>query len=75
MHIWPATLAPAPKRKPSSRRNIGELHPKAVLTDHEVELLRQLRDEDPKRWSYGKLGEKFGIHRTTARSIGEFRTR
>ena len=55
--------------------NRGELHPKALLCGHEVELLRRLRDEDPKTWTYGKLAEKFGIHRTTARSIGEYRTR
>lgn len=75
MSIWPASPAPAPRRKSARRRNVGELHPKAVLCDHEVELLRKLREEDPKTWTYGKLGEKFGIDRTTARSIGTFRTR
>ena len=75
MHIWPATLDPAPKRKPTSHRNTGELHPKAVLCDHEVELMRQLREEGPKRWPYSKLGAKFGVDRTTARSICVYRTR
>lgn len=35
---------------------IGESNPKAVLTDHEVELLRTLRDEG---FTYGWLAEKF----------------
>lgn len=40
---------------------IGESHPRAELTDHEVDLLLTLRDEDPQRWSYSVLAEKFEV--------------
>lgn len=73
MRVWPASPADPTRaqleRKPVRHRNTGELHHKAKLCDHEVELMRQLREEDPKRWSYRKLGEKFGIDWTTAQSI------
>lgn len=45
---------------------IGETHPRAVLTDHEVDLLLELRAEG---YSYRWLGEKFDIHYTHARRI------
>lgn len=45
---------------------IGETHPRAVLTDHDVVLLLELRAEG---YSYRWLGEKFEIHYTHARRI------
>lgn len=39
-------------------QRIGESHPRAVLTDHEVELLIELRSEG---YSYRWLAEKFEI--------------
>ena len=75
MHIanattWPASPARAPRaprREPP--RNVGERHPKARLSDREVELMRELHDEDPVRWGFRALGRKFEIRWETARSI------
>jgi hypothetical protein len=53
-------------------RRIGETHHKAVLTDHEVELLLQLREEG---MTYTWLAEKFEIPKMTVRSICRGRTR
>lgn len=77
MQIWPASPASAVHRKASPKQlhNRGELHPRATLTNHEVELMRQLHDEDPKRWTFGKLGRKFGVNRTTALRICKYERR
>lgn len=45
---------------------IGESHPRAVLTDEEVDLMLALRDEGK---SLAWLGEKFGVHKGTAAKI------
>lgn len=55
-----------------SGRRIGETHHKAVLTDHEVGLLLELREEGK---TYGWLAEKFEISKMTVRSICRGRTR
>lgn len=47
-------------------QRIGEDHPRANLSDHEVQLLLELRTEG---YSYRWLGEKFEIHYTHARRI------
>ena len=44
-------------------QRIGETHPRAVLTDHEVDLLLELRAEG---YSYGWLAKKFEISKTHA---------
>lgn len=51
---------------------IGEDHPNARLTDHEVELIRQLRDEG---MSYRALAEKFECSRWTVGRICRFERR
>lgn len=51
----------------------GQNHPKAVLSDHEVELMRQLRETD--HWSYGRLAKKFEVSKTLVASICRYRTR
>lgn len=52
---------------------IGEDHPNARLTNLEVDVLLELReelDENGKHiWSYGKLAEKFDIGKTAVRRI------
>lgn len=53
-------------------RRIGESNPKAVLTDHEVELMLNLREEG---YSYPWLSDKFEIPVMTVRSICRGRTR
>ena len=55
-----------------TRKGFGEKHYKADLTDHEVELVRQLHDEG---WGYRRLAKKFEIHRSTIQKICTFRSR
>lgn len=45
---------------------IGESHPRAVLTDHEVGMLMELREEG---YSYAKLAEMFEVHKGTVAKI------
>lgn len=54
---------------------VGQNHPKAILTDREVELLRHLRETDPVTWSYGKLAIKFEISKHCVVRICRYRTR
>jgi hypothetical protein len=51
---------------------IGEQHPRAVLTDHEVQLVFELREQGySQRW----LAAKFEVGRSTIRDILSGRTR
>lgn len=57
-------------------RRVGESHPKAKLTDHDIDLIRELateRDEQGKvvkpGLSYRTLAEKFETARGTIRNI------
>lgn len=52
---------------------IGESHPKAVLTDNEIDVLLELRAEG---WGYKRLARHFDVARTTVRNIcsGKFRS-
>lgn len=70
---WPASPAMAPRHRIAPRRNLGERHPKARLTDHEVELLREMYDSGD--WSLRALGRKFEVRWETVRSICYGRTR
>lgn len=54
---------------------IGEDHHAAKLTNREVALLRQLRDEDPKYWTFPRLAEKFDISRFHARRLYHYQKR
>lgn len=58
------------KRTRGLRR--GEQHPKVKLTDHEVELVRQLREAG---MSLGMLASKFEAGKTTIVDICAYRTR
>lgn len=51
----------------------GENHPKAKLTDHEVELIRQLHESGA--MGYKKLARKFEAGKSTIKSICDYRTR
>lgn len=51
---------------------IGETHHRAVLTDHEVDLLRDLREEG---YSYDWLAEKFEISIWTVGRICRYERR
>ncbi len=50
----------------------GENHPRAKLTDAEVETIRSLHDQG---MSYRELAKKFEISKSTAESICLFRRR
>lgn len=43
----------------------GQRHPRAVLTDHEVELIRQLHERDG--WGYNRISKVFGVPKRTVR--------
>ena len=45
---------------------VGESHPRAALTDHEVDLMLQLRDEG---YSIGWLARKFEVSKGCAQHI------
>lgn len=38
---------------------IGDSHHRATLSDDQIDMLLNLRDEDPKRWSYLALARAF----------------
>lgn len=48
---------------------IGEDHPRAQLTDLEVDRLLEMREADPKTWSYRKLARLFEISVRHVRDI------
>lgn len=51
---------------------IGEDHQRAKLSNHEVDLMRELRDAG---WSYGKLSEKFEVTKMCAWRICTYQLR
>ena len=51
----------------------GQFHPRAVLTDQQVELMRRLHEVDG--WSYAKLVEKFDISKTQVGRICRYEQR
>lgn len=59
-------------RRVNKGRRTGEEHPNAILTDGEVELMRQLR-EDGMTWD--RLVEKFEVPKRTVRDICSYRRR
>jgi ribosome-binding protein aMBF1 (putative translation factor) len=52
---------------------VGEDHQAAVLTDAEVELVRELREAGG--WTYDALAEKFGVGKSTVADICTYRRR
>lgn len=65
-------------RRVDVRRNhlgyrVGEAHQKAVLSDDDVRVMRQIRDETGA--GYRLLGEMFGTPAFTVRDIVTYRTR
>lgn len=47
-------------------RRIGESHPRAKLTDHEVDLVRELAEQG---LPYAEIAAKFEVHRQTVKRI------
>ncbi len=52
---------------------LGETHPNADLTDHEVDLIRELREKDG--MSYAMLAEKFEVPKSTIHMICTYQRR
>lgn len=52
---------------------IGEDHPRAVLTDHEIELIRDLYEQEGMK--VRTIADKFGIHVRTAYKIVSYQIR
>ena len=57
----------------------GEAHPRAALSDHEIELMRQLYEEypvgDSRHLGYRRLAKKFGVAKTTVRQFCNYKRR
>lgn len=57
-------------------RRIGQDHPKANLSDHDVELMRALHEMyptgHPEHFGYRRLSAKFGCTKTAARKICKY---
>jgi hypothetical protein len=53
---------------------IGSDHGRAVLDEERVAEMRRLRRDDPKRWTYPALAERYGVHRQTVFHILSGRT-
>lgn len=60
-------------------RRVGETAPGAVLSDHEVGLMRTMHEEYPlghaKHLGHRRLAKMFGVSRTTASNICHYRKR
>jgi hypothetical protein len=58
---------------------IGEGHPKATLSNHEVDLMRELHEEfpvgHPQHMGYRRLAKKFEVTKTAARKICTYHSR
>lgn len=54
------------------RRRIGQDHPNAKLTDHEVDLIRDLREQGMK---YTTLAEKFEVSKSTIAMVCRYQRR
>lgn len=54
-------------------QRIGESHHKADLTDHEVDLIRELREKDG--YSYSALALKFEVPKVTIQMICTYKRR
>lgn len=52
---------------------IGESHPNADLTDHEVDLIRELREKDG--MGYAQLAAKFEVSKSTIQMICTYQRR
>lgn len=60
-------------RRTGKGRRIGEDHPNAILTDGEVELVRQLRERDG--LTYDAIAAKFEISKSSVAKICQYNRR
>lgn len=54
-------------------QRIGEDHPRAVLTNHEVELIRSMHEDEG--FGYGRLAALFGVSKTCIQDVCIYRRR
>lgn len=54
---------------------VGERHQNALLTDKQVRSIRELRNDNPRYWSYARLAAEFGCSQSTARDVVKYWTR
>lgn len=54
---------------------IGQDHPRAKLSDAQVDEIRDLRERDHAPWSISALARRFGVTRNTIWRIVTYRTR
>jgi hypothetical protein len=57
-------------RKSNATKGVrGEANCNSKLTADQVTMIRRLRQADPKKWPYWKLGKKFGVNQEIAMRI------
>lgn len=61
------------RRGPTGHR-VGECHGRAVLSDEDIPLIRELH-EPPNNLGYGTLAKKFDAPKSTIRDICKYITR
>ena len=54
-------------------KNRGQAHPKAKLSDREINLMRELREVDG--WTYNRLAKTFGQTKASVQLICTYRRR
>lgn len=54
-------------------KRCGETHPRAILSDHDIDLIRALREEYG--LTYEAIAEKFEIGKSTVADICKYRRR
>lgn len=67
------------KHREDHHHTRGEAHPKAQLSDHEIELMRQIHEEfpvgDPRHVGYRRLAKMFNVAKTTVRQFCNYSRR
>jgi DNA-binding transcriptional regulator YiaG len=71
--ILPATSRKVYVAVSETGMRLGETHANAKLTDHEVDLMRELREQDG--LSYAQLAAKFEVPIPTVQNICTYRRR
>ena len=59
----------------NERRRMGETHPRAVLTDEQVEEMRDRWENDSPRPTHAVLAREYGVSTSTVASVVTFRRR
>lgn len=57
------------------RYRIGETHHRAKLTDEQVDLMRELHEQEIDPWGYRRLAKHFNVCKSTVRDICHYKIR